>query len=456
MKKRNKKAIALGLIGSFSLFSLTSCSSQVNLMNRGPFSDPPVMKGVHQSRVAQFVSQLRPRPGNPDSHYLLGNYYQERGEHSKAVEEFQKVILIDPRNVRAHNGLGISYDSLKDYPRAVASYKKALELDPGLDYVLNNLGYSYLLQDKAEEAFPLLRKAIALNGREGKFHNNLGLAYAAKGDLDQALAEFKLAGDDSKAHFNIAQFYHRHGLYPVAQFHYSQALRLDPSFTHARTAIQAIDSLAGIFQTAEGKKQEAILEAKFSEKSPAQEDHAAPALPEPSRPEQDVIRSLFPESEPVLLSAAEDVRLVQAPADSRLKLAESKPFPSPGWRAEPSFQRFLSPGTQKPAPFLLKKTGIEISNGNGVNGMARRISRQLEGNGIPVRRITNAEHFNHRRSRIYYQNGYEEVAVQVAGQIPGLQKLEGRKKFDRPSINVKVILGRDLVSGPGLKEGGKS
>jgi Tfp pilus assembly protein PilF len=456
MKKRVNKMVALSLLGGFSLFSVTSCSTQVNFLNRGAFSDPPEIKSSEQGLISQFVSQVRPRPGNPDSHYLLAGYYQERGEHAKAIEEFQKVILIDPRHVGAHNGMGVSYDYLRDYAGAVECYKKSLALNPDLDFVLNNMGYSYLLQGKTDEAIPVLRKAIALNGREGKFHNNLGLAYAVKGQMDLALTEFQLAGDDSKAHFNIAQFYHRQGLYRIAQFHYSQALSLDPSFIHARMAMQAIDALAKIFQPSDRKKEEAVPESKSEENSPISDNQVAQAQSEPYRHEQSELRPVSPESEPVLLSAVEDARVAQVQDVSGVKSAELKPIPSPALRTEPAPPPSLPHGAEKLAPLSMKKAGIEISNGNGANGMARRVSRELEDKGLPVRRITNADHFNHRQTRIYYQNGYQELAAQVADQLPGLQKLEEQKKFARPNINVKVIIGKDIIPGPGLKGGGKS
>ncbi len=456
MKKRVKKMVALSLVGGFSLFSVTSCSTQVNFMNRGVFSDPPEIKSSEQGLISQFASQVRPRPGNPDSHYLLAGYYQERGEHAKAIEEFQKVILIDPRHVEAHNGMGVSYDHLKDYARAAESYKRALGLNPDLDYVLNNLGYSYLLLGKTDEAIPVLRKAVALNEREGKFHNNLGLAYAVMGHMDLALTEFQLAGEDSKAHFNIAQFYHRQGLYRIAQFHYSQALSLDPSFIHARMAMQAIDALAKIFQPSDRKKEEAVPEPKSEENSPISDHQVAQDISKPYHHEQSGLRPVSPELEPVLLSAVEDTRVAQAQDDSGVKAVELKPIPSPALRTEPAPPPSLAHGLEKPAPLSMKKAGIEVSNGNGANGMARRVSRELEDKGLPVRRITNADHFKHRQTRIYYQNGYQELAAQVADQLPGLQRLEEQKKFDRPNINVKVVIGKDILPGPGLGRGGKS
>ena len=44
------------------------------------------------SNLSEFFSSIRPSPGNPDSHYLLAGYYQERGQHREAISEFKKVL----------------------------------------------------------------------------------------------------------------------------------------------------------------------------------------------------------------------------------------------------------------------------------------------------------------------------------------------------------------------------
>ena len=71
-------------------------------------------------------------------------------------------------------------------------------------------------------------------------------------------------------------------------------------------------------------------------------------------------------------------------------------------------------------------------------------------------RITNDPDFNHPQTRIYFQNGYEEAAVRVADQLPGMQKMEERKRFERPNIHVKVVIGKDIKNDRDLKEGGRS
>lgn len=88
---------------------------------------------------------------------------------------------------------------------------------------------------------------------------------------------------------------------------------------------------------------------------------------------------------------------------------------------------------------------LEISNGNGVNRMARMVGEYLVGKGLHPPRLTNAEHFNHEKTVIYYREGSLGIASDVAFHLPGWQDMERVDRFDRPSTRVRVLLGKDLV-----------
>jgi len=392
-----RKAGALVMI-AIALVLMSSCSTYVKLWRGSAFSDPRELGPGHLGILTRFIPHVRPIQGNPGSHYLLACYYQERGEHEKALEELEKVLLIDPKHVRALNGMGVSYDQLKDYSRADTAYQRALQLDPGLDYIQNNLGYSYFLQGRIDEAITMLQKAIALNSREARFHNNLGVAFAAIDRLDLALNEFILAGSEAQAHYNIAQFYYQRGIYRVAQDHYLHALRLDPSFNRARLASEAADAMGRVFQTTEKKTMATRQSLPVLKNTPA----------------------------PTLAPHVATV-IVHVP-----------------------------PQPVKKKAFFEQSVGIEVSNGNGVAGVARRLAHYLCGRGLAVSRITNAEHFNHRATTIYYRKGYYEAALRLAGEIPGSQDIKQQKSFDRSQINVKVVIGKDNLFGMVLNEGEKS
>jgi len=260
----------------------------------------------------------------------------------------------------------------------------------------------------------------------------------------------------------VAQFYHKQGLYSAAKLHYSLALRLDPSFAHARMAREAVTTLAGIFNPDQEKG--------GVENSPRENPEMPQNLPSPevSNPK---------ETEPIIQKAETD-GTVGVPSDDFQPLSWETRNSSAGGAealnsptetdgadsgvsvaAAPSIPPQKGETVQVALPRVgklsMEKAGIEVSNGNGVNGMARRVGRYLGKKGMSVQRLTNASHFNYRNTKIYYQNGYQEVARQLAEQISECKNIEERKTFDRPSINIKLLLGKDILSNPALKGGKK-
>ncbi len=352
--------------------AVTACSTLSQAMSFFRLRDDGVGKTRLTERdVNRFVSQIHLHRGNPDSHYLLGCYYQQRGRHRDAIREFEKVVFIHPRHARAYNGMGISYDWLREYPKAVRSYQQALEIDPGLDYVHNNLGYSYLLQKDYDAAVEAFRKAVQLNAGNAKFHNNRVLAYAMKGEFDMALASFERAGDRSQAYYNLASVYYEKGMFHQAKENYMKALDLRPTFTSAREGVEASAALAAIAQAA----------LRDAEMQPLREE-------------------------------------------------------SMGGGVETEEAGNLQPVTD---------AGIEVSNGNGVNRMARQVADYLESRGFKVVRLTNADHFNYVEGTIYCHRDYCDVARRIAGYLPKIDRIREVRGFDREHVKVRVLIGKDQL-----------
>ena len=91
--------------------------------------------------------------------------------------------------------------------------------------------------------------------------------------------------------------------------------------------------------------------------------------------------------------------------------------------------------------------------GNGVRFMATRVGRFLREKGYSVDRINNADHFAHDRTVIYYREGFFHDARQVARDIPGDPNLLPGQGITDPHIQVRLLLGRDVVSFDALLRG---
>jgi len=147
-----------------------------------------------EKNLTIFAKTIRSNRGNPDSHYLLARYYQERGNHLEAIIEFEKTLAIEPGNVKALNAMGVSYDNIKQFERASSCYQAALKLDPeSANIYYNNIGQSLFLQRKYTQAIEAFKEAAAYDEDfpNARIHDNLGRAYAMAGQYDLAVVEFE-------------------------------------------------------------------------------------------------------------------------------------------------------------------------------------------------------------------------------------------------------------------------
>jgi hypothetical protein len=87
---------------------------------------------------------------------------------------------------------------------------------------------------------------------------------------------------------------------------------------------------------------------------------------------------------------------------------------------------------------------LEISNGNGRQGLARLMSRQLRDPGLKVVRLSNEKGFAVRQTRIEYQPAFRGVAERLAERFGAAKPVEvslaGR-------ANVRLVIGHDLSAG---------
>jgi len=382
-KSKNKTKAGILILTVISLLAfLVSCSTLGGFLGR-MFSNGPDTQISKDGDLKEFLANVRPGRGNPEAYYQLGKHYQERNLHREAIKEFQKVVYINPHHAMALNRLGLSYDLLGKYDQAIEAYNEALKIDPSQDYVYNNLGYSCLLKGDVEKAVEAFKSAIALNSEKEIYHNNLGLAYSKSHQYDLALQEFKVSGDEAKAHYNLANQYFDQGQYEEAKQNYQAALDLKPTMVTARKRLEASEALARISKTNTDQ------------------------------------------SESNRISAA-----IGTPKSEAKESATGKPA---GDREVAGKTKSIMTGE------------VEISNGNGVNNMARMIGGFLTENKFKVVRYTNADNFNHEESQIFFKKGYQDTAEKINQEVPVALNQKEVKSFDRPHIKVKLLIGKDVI-----------
>jgi len=100
--------------------------------------------------------------------------------------------------------------------------------------------------------------------------------------------------------------------------------------------------------------------------------------------------------------------------------------------------------TAVPASPAAKPFRIEVSNGNGVTGMARKVAGFLGGEGYSGARLTNQKPFQVSSSQVQYRSGYREQAPSLVSTLPGHSTLVQANDL-RGDISIRVVLGKDLA-----------
>jgi Flp pilus assembly protein TadD len=412
MSDKKDLLIHLSIFIFFLISVFTSCSTVFYQKHRGLSGDTGATQ-IPQTDLMQFATTLRSRTQDPESLYQQARHFQEISKHRLALTTLEDAILADPKFARAYNAMGISYDCLQDFNRAARAYKRALELDPALADGHNNLGYSYFLQGDLDGAIDAFQDAINLQPRNPKYHNNLALAYAKMGEYDHAFTEFRIAGNDARAHYNVAQVYYQAGQFEKARSHLDRATTMAPDMQVTKTGLLAATALAEISGTLEDNPSGVL-------------DNKIPYLIE------------------VDTAGKKKLRYKIASANMENSTREGLAKENDSFQSIRELQPLDLTADRKNSN-VFRDVEVEVANGNGVSRMASRVGTYLVSKGLHVTRYTNADHFNVNQTKIYYHDDFLQDAFNVAKHIPGLQNMEKCTEFNQENIKIKVVLGKDLV-----------
>ncbi|MEP6872768.1 MAG: LytR C-terminal domain-containing protein [Burkholderiales bacterium] len=135
-----------------------------------------------------------------------------------------------------------------------------------------------------------------------------------------------------------------------------------------------------------------------------------------------------------------------AEVDTRLVATTSSPAFSIGFAPEPSIAapepRPAPAASTDVAPARLTPLRLEVSNGNGVTGMAASVRRWLATQGIATQRLSNRQPYRQQQTVVQYRDGQEQAALRVARSMPAAAATDASPTRDLRS-DVRVVLGHD-------------
>lgn len=414
-----------------SLSLLNGCSVVQGWFTPAESKSNASIEQLKSDELEAFVRSIKPVYGNPDNHYRLGRYFQTIGRHTIAVDEFVKALAMDPGYSKAYNAMGVSYDSLGKHGLAQAAYRAALELSPDSAYILNNLGYSNMLSGNMAAAVGALEKASSLNPENTKYRNNLRLA---------AAGAVPAAGDSSVNAMPASPVKAELPSYLSQECHAK-------TFAAPKTAIREPEpDTAPPEVIAPQGDAYALQIGAFSNVDRAR--YLAYTAAE--KGVRDLYITRVSTDNPyyrVRQGRFRTLDQAEAAADTLTRVYGLEVFtvyekaPPAVFTEKPSGE---IPGTADPEPQDLAFS-VEVSNGNGVRHMARQVGLCLEKIGFEVDRLSNAEHFNHTETKIFYAPGHYKNACRLARELPDVNITTDLAEQSDQEYDIRILLGKDLV-----------
>lgn len=266
-----------------------------------------------------------------------------------------------------------------------------------------------------------------------------GTYYQTRGNLDLALEAYNdaLALDNRyvEARNAMATIYSQQGNFSKAESNLREAVAQSPDAVHLRNNLGYVYYLQGNHESAVKEFREALKRDPKNEWARNNLEMAQEAITKR-------VSTLAESSKPAAPIASVTVTPLNIWSDVQPLNTVNQPSTSAGTRIEPEVAQASKP---TPAPVLIASNEfrLEISNGSGIPGLAKRLSQLLSRLGIPVQRLTNQQPYRQIVTEIQYRDGFEREAKKLWESLNG-QALLSRVDSPRRPVDIRVVLGKDI------------
>jgi tetratricopeptide (TPR) repeat protein len=399
--------------------------------------------------------------------YRLGKYHQERGELSLAMGAYAQSLALDSRQLDARMAVA-AIDARQGRLAAARDALQALVADyPAQAQLSNNLGYVYYLMGDQQSAIAMLRRALALDAASVRAQDNLRLAEAAAltGAASAGLAAggavpaSPAAGPAANPAIRQGTADPDAGLPPPTRAELRQ-LQEQLRVLQERSAAAGIAPAQPVVAAAAPVLATAAAAPVASPPlfAPATTAAAAEAAP---RPAAAAVLVAAPASAPVPESTvtpapAHTAAAVLAAAPASKPVPESTITPAPTHitaavlaaapASKPDPESTPTPAPARTSAAVMAQ--VDIANGNGVLGLAKRFRRALAQIGIPVGRVSNERPYRQQTTTIEYRAGYQQQAAALQATLLGQAAL--LPAGPHAQANLRLVLGKDMRVQPAL------
>lgn len=350
---------------------------------------------------------IRHGAGEADGQYALGKYYLGENRTALALVAFSKALDYEPEHAEALNGRASAMVRLGDVDSAIADLEHAVRLVPQASHLKSNLGYAYFLKGQYAKAAQALRAAFELDPRNARVRANWE-ALVAKASTDPAVAsalgERRSLGEP--------------GIEALA------AIKTPPT----QGAVNEILAQAVVTLSYDG-----VLANMSARQAAIPKTTAAASVTATT-----VTTIVAPAT---LTAASASATTARAPATgtSTFPLSTNIPEPTPKAPDTARSDPLVAPAPNR----VVVPARVEIANGNGVRGLAKRVGQQFRSNGVKVVRVTNERSFTITTSRVSFRDGYMSEALTLSRRLGIRPAVMLDNGIDR-HVDVRLVLGKDV------------
>jgi tetratricopeptide (TPR) repeat protein len=195
--------------------------------------------------IALLRSAIAADESNTTAYAMLGQLYASQGKLDDALREFERVVARDPKSVSALTMTASLLETMGRTDEAIKRYSRVLELDPRAPVAANNLAWLYADSNRSlDVALSLAQIAKERLPEAADVNDTLAWIYYRKDLPDMALPPLRLAAErapeNAMYQFHLGLVYLKTGDVETARESLERALKIDPQFSGAAQARQAL------------------------------------------------------------------------------------------------------------------------------------------------------------------------------------------------------------------------
>ncbi|HYN54262.1 MAG TPA: tetratricopeptide repeat protein [Methylotenera sp.] len=308
-----------------------------------------------------------------------------------------------------------------DFKESISQLKGLLAKQPDDAYLYNNLGYAYYLSGNYNEAASTLGKAIVIDPSNVRALNNMGAALNKLGKTENA-----------KKYFALAKTIKIGKIRPVDEQSMPAA------------DVKPVSEQSALVETSQSAQPTLTLEPRATENPASGEmvivKNSPTEIKQLSSGIYEIVKTVAP-IETVVMNAP-----VSQPVPEVKILAQSGGI---SFKVHPLVNNLFNEGALAMAihsELNNKLFTLEIVNGNGVKGFAKKTGETLAEIGLnQPYQVTNKKRYNQYTTVLQYKVGYREEAIQLAKTLNRMPVLV---KFNAMANNsdMRLVLGRDVIN----------